>query len=133
MLKRAVKTVDYRRVLCVWLRVVLSLPAKQISLAVGLQPGTVRRLQSDFGRLGSTALLKAGRGGAHHRYLTDRDERTLVSKYRRRTRYGEPFNVQAFRTEFERRVGKPVASSTIYRLLQRHGCRRLLPRARSRT
>jgi len=31
---------------------------------------------------------------------------------------------------YEQRVGKPVAPSTIYRLLERHGWRKVVPRPR---
>jgi transposase len=124
---------DYRRVLCVWLRLALSLSSRQIAVALGLSPSTVRRVQSDFTSYGPRSFSRKGRGGPHRRYLTEEEERNLVSKYRRRTRYGAAFNVTAFRAEFESKAGKSVALSTIYRLLMRHGCRQLLPRARPRT
>lgn len=132
LLKSTKTKSDYRRALCLWLRVVFSMSANEIATALGLRPVTVRSIQSHFNRAGIKAVLGVGRGGSRRGYLTKEEEEALVFKYRRRTRYGAPLNVIALRAEFERKVGRRVPSSTIYRLLARYGCRSLLPRPRSK-
>lgn len=121
---------EYRRLLCLWLRLALSLSAPQIGLVLGISAGTVRSIQSAFHKQGIGIVIGRARGGARHKYLSDDEELHLISKYRKRARSGAPLNVAAIRAEFQRKVGKTVALSTIYRMLARHGCRSLLPRAR---
>lgn len=130
LLRQTDTKANYRRLLCLWLRLMFSFSASQIGLAVGLRPGTVRRIHSEFYRYGITKILGPGRGGPHHRCLDEQDEFALIAKYRRRTRTGAALNVKALHAELERRVGRRVCLSTTYRMLARHGCRRLLPQAR---
>jgi transposase len=43
---------------------------------------------------------------------------------------GGMLKVAEIQRAYEQQVGKPVAASTIYRLLDRHGWRKLVPRPR---
>ena len=130
-LLREVKTkAEFQRVQAVWLRVTLELPDEQIAQAVGLSANTVRCLSSRFRRQGASALAGAGRGGRRHENLTVAQEQALLQPFLDPAGQGHLLQVSPIKTAYEQVVGHPVPPSTIYRLLGRHGWRKLAPRPR---
>ena len=130
-LLREVKTkAEFQRVQAVWLRVTLELSDEQIAQAVGLSANTVRCLSSRFRCQGVSALAGAGRGGRRHENLTVAQEQTLLQPFLDPAGRGHLLQVSPIKTAYEQVVGHPVPPSTIYRLLGRHGWRKLAPRPR---
>lgn len=121
---------EFRKVLCIWLKVALSLTANQIAIGVGLTPATVRKTQSRFAKAGVQALAGKQKGGRKRENLSFCREKQILSKFQRRAQRGFILPVDEIRKAYELSVGKVVAQSTIYRLIARHGLRRYLPRAR---
>ncbi len=68
------------------------------------------------------------RGGRHRELLTAAEEGKLLATFASLAEQGEITEVSAVRTALERPVGQVVAKSTVYRLLQRQGWRKLAPR-----
>jgi transposase len=58
------------------------------------------------------------------------DERLLLADFLGRARTGGIVVVQTIRQEYEKRLGREVSTSTVYRLLARHGWRKITPRSR---
>src|SRR3954453_7427289 len=63
---------DYRRVLCLWLRAALGLPAAEVALALGWGTSSVYNLQSRYQHERAGALLGTGRGGRRRAWLSCR-------------------------------------------------------------
>ena len=84
-LTRLLQTVDskadYRRVLCLWLRAALGLPAAEVALALGWRTSSVYNLQSRYQHEGATALLGAGRGGRRRAWLSPEQEQRLLDSF----------------------------------------------------
>ena len=100
-------------------------------------PGTVespkrqsKRLISTYNRLGVAAVETPGKGGRRHQYLTRQEEEQFLTPFFARAEAGEIATVREIWQAFEARVGEKVDDSTIYRLLDRHGWRKLMPRPR---
>src|SRR5438270_3886714 len=100
-------------------------------------PGTVgspkrrcKRLISTYNRFGVVAVETPGKGGRRHQYLRREEEEQFLAPFFARAQSGEIATVQEIWRAFEERVGHPVDESTIYRLLDRHGWRKLMPRPR---
>lgn len=130
-LRREVKTkAEFQRVQAVWLRVTLGLSDEQIAQAVGLSANTVRCLSSRFRCQGTSALAGEGRGGRRHENLTVAQEQALLQPFLDPAGQGHLLQVSPIKTAYEQVVGHPVPRSTIYRLLGRHGWRKLAPRPR---
>jgi transposase len=70
----------------------------------------------------------AGKGGRRHEYLTVEQERQLLAPFFARAETGEIATAGQIKRAFEAQVGHEVDESTIYRLLKRHGWRKLVPR-----
>ena len=104
--------------------------AEEIALHTGVSATTVHRVISIYNRLGPTALETPGKGGRRHEYLTLQEEREFLAPFFAQAESGEIATVAQIQRAFEARVGHEVDDSTIYRLLARHGWRKLMPRPR---
>lgn len=119
----------YQRLQCVWLAT-QGQTAEQIALALGWHPNSVRRVQRRFGAEGEAALLGAPTGGRRHQYLTEAEEAALLEPFLAQAEQGGVLVATAVRAAYEQAVGRRVPKSTIYRLLARHGWRKVTPRPR---
>jgi transposase len=120
----------YQRVLCVWLRAELGLTNEQIARAIGWQAGTVKKVHSSFLRQGEEALRGPGRGGRRNAYLTPDEEARFLKRYVEKAAQGGVLVVSEIKADYEARIGHKVPKSTVYRMLARHGWRKLTPRPR---
>ena len=128
LLDQAVTKADYRRGLCVWLRAGLGMPAAEIARALGWSIGTVHNLHSRYLQEGAPALAGCGRGGRCRQFLTVAEEEKLLAEFVAEAEQGDLTEISAIRVALEQQVGQAVAKSTVYRLLERHGWRKLIPR-----
>lgn len=92
----------------------------------------MRRVISTYNRLGIAAIETPGTGGRRHEYLTLEQERAFLQPFFVCAERGEIATTEHIQQAFEAEVKHPVHMSTIYRLLDRHGWRKLVPRPRHR-
>jgi transposase len=121
---------EYRRVECVWLRATVGLSAAQIATVLGWHVSSVYDLHSRYWREGIPALEGPGRGGRHRQNLSLAQEQELLAQFRGAAAQGDLLEARAVRDTYMKWVGHPVPKSTVYRLLARHGWRKLAPRPR---
>lgn len=129
-LKQARSKAEFQRVQCLWLRAVLGLNANQVARAVGWHPTSVRRLQARYLHEGQAVLKGPGRGGRRHENLTLPEEQRLLEGFLARAEQGGMLEVSQVKRAYEKALGHAVPKSTIYRMLARHGWRKLAPRPR---
>jgi transposase len=128
LLAQAASPAEYERILCVWLRASLGLTCQQIATVFGWHPGSVRNLQARVLREGVVVLQQPGRGGRHRAHLTLAEEQDLLADFCWTAGEGGVVEAGPLRAAYEKQVEHPVAKSTLYRLLARHGWRKLVPR-----
>ncbi len=104
--------------------------AEEIALHTGVSATTVHRVISMYNRLGPAALETPGKGGRRHQYLTLEEEKVFLAPFFTQAENGEIATSAQIQRAFEAKVGHEVDESTIYRLLTRHGWRKLMPRPR---
>ena len=104
--------------------------AEDIAKHCGVSKATVHQVISNYNRFGVGAVETPGRGGRRHQYLTREEERAFVAPFFTRAQQGAIATTAEIHMAFESRVGHKVEDSTIYRLLNRHGWRKLVPRPR---
>lgn len=121
---------EFERILCVWLRLALSLNSKQIATAIGWTAGSVRRVQARFANEGIRCFVSKPTGGRKRENISIEREERILEKFVQQAKRGIPLNVPQLKQAYELSVGRAVPRSTIYRLIHRHGLKRLLPRAR---
>jgi transposase len=102
--------------------------AAQIAKHCGVSTTTVHHLISAYNRRGVAAVETPGKGGRRAQYLTLEQEQQFLAPFFAQARVGSISTAAQIKQAFEAQVGQEVAESTIYRLLDRHGWRKLVPR-----
>ena len=129
-LKRASSRSEYQRIQCVLIRATLGSSAKEIAQLLGWSTATVHVMHSRWAKEGEAIFDVRGRGGRRHQHLTPEQEQELLAPFVQRARDGGMLTVGELQQAYRDRVGQDVARSTIYRLLERHGWRKVVPRPR---
>ena len=128
LLDQAASKAEYQRVLCVWLRAALAMPAAEIATALGWSTGAVHNLHSRSLHEGASALLGGDHGGRRRALLSVEEEQALLQTFTAVAEQGGVAEASRIRAALEQQVGHRVPKSTVYRLLARHGWRKLVPR-----
>lgn len=105
----------------------LTLPA--VAALMGRSRATVVRLRKQFKEwyFGHEVRKKKG-GGKHREYLTsEREQDFLAGFFDAASRGGVPV-VSEVKKSLEEKLGHDVAETTVYRMLARHGWRKIVPR-----
>jgi transposase len=97
--------------------------AAHIAQACGVSKATVHQLISAYNRFGVAAVETPGKGGRRNQYLTLEQERAFLQPYLARAAQGDVATAAEIQQALEAEVKQPVAPSTLYRLLARHGWR----------
>jgi len=104
-------------------------PASEIAKHTATSLRTVHQVIADYNRVGESAIQPRTRQGKNPgAYLSFEQEATFLEAFKEPAKKGHLTTIQAIQTDFEAKVGTSVAPSTIYRLLDRHGWRKLAPR-----
>ena len=127
-LKKAEGKPEFQRIQCVLLRVTLQASAKDIAQVVGWTTGTVRVMHSHFAKLGDAFFDITKRGGRHRQNLTLEEEVQFLKPFFDRAKTGNILVASEIKQAYEAVLGRKVAESTIYRLLERHNWRKIAPR-----
>ena len=129
-LQQAQSKAEFQRIQCLWLRASLGLNADQVAAAIGWQPTSVRRLQAQYLKEGEQVLQAVGRGGRRNQNLTVEEEQQLLAEFRSQARRAGMLEVSQIKQAYEDLIGHTVPKSTVYRMLARHGWRKIAPRRR---
>lgn len=104
--------------------------AVDIAKHAGTTVSMVHQVISNYNRLGVSAVETPGKGGRRHQYINLEGEQAFLAPFFSRAERGEIATAGEIKQAFEAKVGHKVDDSTIYRLLNRHGWRKLMPRPR---
>ncbi len=130
MLKKAKNKWEYRRIQCILLRISQKLTAEKVGEAVGLHTGSVWRIWSKYLREGMEGIIGEKRGGRHREVLTEEEEKAILEPFEKRSAKGELVTIREVHESVCKKSGIKNAPSTTYRLLHRHGWRKVMPRKR---
>lgn len=103
--------------------------AEEIATCVGVSKSLVQKMISRYNREGIEAIEIKSCGGRYHEYLTMEEEKQFLAPFWQLAERGEITTTKAIHRAYEERVRKSVHETTIYRLLERHSWRKLLPRS----
>ena len=127
-LKKAEGKPEFQRIQCILLRATLGASAKDIAQVVGWTTGTVRVMHSHYAKEGDDFFEIAHRGGRHRQNMTLEAESRFLAPFFERAKAGGILTVSEIKAAYEAQLGREVAESTVYRLLARHGWRKIAPR-----
>ena len=125
--KNKEKTVDK------WLEV-LELQAagktrKEISEKTGYDKQYITELVSEYKKKGLEEYAKKQYKG-NHRNMSVAEETEIISDYKKLAARGEIVEVSAIKIAYEEKAGHAIGGGQIYRVLHRHGWRKVMPRSK---
>ncbi len=78
---------------------------------------------------GINALLPKKRIG-NHRNLSIEEENALLESFAKQAEAGQMVDLNDLKSEYIKKVGHSIGGSQIYRMLKRHGWRKVMPRSK---
>jgi len=121
------KTDEYRRMQCVHLGLLYpNMSAKEIGKITLYSESRVWAIHALYRGNGLEALTDK-RGGRYRENMTLDEERQLLAGFEEQSESGKLVVAGKIKLAYEEKVGKEVAESTIYRMLARHGFRKIVP------
>ena len=128
LLRKAANAWEVRRIQCVLMRAARDMTSDDIAPLVGLQPESVRRIWKRYLDEGDTALIGENRGKARgNAHLTLAQEKKILHPLIGRAGRGQLITIRTAHAAVCKTVGKHVDLSTTYRMLSRHGWRKIVP------
>ena len=103
-------------------------PAKSVALHTGLAEQTVHNLVSSYNRHGPQVMQGPGKGGRRRAYSSLEEERAFLEPFFQKALTGQIATVAEIKREWEKILGRKVHKTTVYRLLERHEWRKVVPR-----
>ena len=102
---------------------------KEIAEQMETSPDMISRWVSAYAKGGVSALLPKKRTGNRRNMSVD-EEREFLSEYRKQAQQGQIVEVSQIEAAYEEKVGHSIGSGQIYRVLHRHGWRKVMPRSK---
>jgi transposase len=103
-------------------------PAREIAKHTGLAEQTVHNLVSHYNRRGPEALEGPGKGGRRRSYLNWEEEVKLLQSFEKKTLTGQVATAMEIKRVLEKTLGHEVDRSMVYKMLKRHGWRKVMSR-----
>ena len=100
----------------------------EIALHLGVSQGFVRKVIQQYNRRGGSGLESPGKGGRRNCYLSWDAEKQLIDSFEEKASRGQIATAMQIKLAYEHKCGFGVHKTTIYRLLERHQWRKIVPR-----
>jgi len=118
---------ECRRVQCVYLGVLFpSMTAQEIGEITLYSKSQVWAIHGKYKKEGLEGLIDS-RGGRYRENMTIDEESKFLEPFVEKSKTGTLVVAGEIKKSYEAKIGKDVAESTIYRLLDRHGFRKIVP------
>lgn len=104
---------------------------EQTAAVLGVGRATVPRLQARLRQEMRSGGASGKRwGGRRRELMTFGEEQAFLSPWEEQAKVGGVLVVSAIRAALAQRLGRPIVASVVYRLLERHGWRKVAPDTR---
>lgn len=122
---------ELREAMSVVLSGAMGMTLPRVGELIGRSRASVARFQSEFRSWFCSRPVKERKwGGRRRAYLTFEEEKEFLSVFFDVVSRGGILVVSEVRTTLEKKLGHKVAETTVYRMLARHGWRKIVPRRR---
>lgn len=102
---------------------------KEIAAATGFHHAHISNLIRKYFEEGLQAISEKHYTG-NRRNISIEEEAAFLEEYRQRGEKGHILDVREIKAAYEEKVGHRIGSSQIYRVLHRHGWRKVMPRSK---
>src|SRR5215469_4500810 len=101
--------------------------AEEIAECVGVSKSLVQKIIPRYNREGIHAIEIKSSGGRYHDYMSVEEEKKFLSPFWERAERGELSTTREIHRAYEEQINQKVHETTIYRLLDRHEWRKVIP------
>ena len=101
--------------------------SQEIANHLSVSVSFVHKTVSEYNRFGASSIETKGKGGRHHSYLKPEEERLFMESFIAKAQKGQIATASQIKEAYEKRIGKNVHKTTIYRLLERNGWSKIVP------
>ena len=102
---------------------------EEVAQRTGYRRGTVSVIVRKYFQGGLEAVVGNHCGG-NRRNMSFEEEAALLEEYREKAEQGHMLDVRELERAYEEKVGHHIGSGQIYRVLKRHGWRKVMPRSK---
>lgn len=102
---------------------------KQIAQATEYNSAYVSQLVSKYCNQGLSAIIENHYAG-NRRNMSYDEEEAFLAEYKEQAERGQIIEVSAIKSAYEKKVGHLIGKGQIYRVLKRHGWRKIMPRSK---
>lgn len=103
---------------------------EQTATILGVSRATVGRLQQTFRKMKGSVSYSRNWGGRRRAQMTIKEEEEFLAPWVEQAQQAQMIVVSPIRAALSQHLKKPVAASVVYRLLSRHGWRKVAPDTR---
>ncbi len=119
---------EMRQAMAVLLPAELNTSLEQTARLLGVGRATVPRLQAGFRERRQSHKEETKNWGGRRRFLMSREEEeTFLKPWIEQAQSGRVLVLSPIRAALAQHLGRPVKASVVYRLLARHGWRKVAP------
>ncbi len=129
LLGEAKTSAETKRIQCILFRELEKMDAQRIGALIGLSESYVRAVWEKYKKDKNNALIGERRGkGRYRAHLSLEEEKKFLEPLMGNAKAGHILIVNKIQKAYEKKLKKEVHHSVIYRLLHRHGWRKIAPR-----
>ena len=102
---------------------------REISLRTGYNERYITKLMGDYAKQGLEEFLRI-KHTSHYRLLSENEEAEILAGIEKEAEAGTVLTIGNITAAIEEKLGRKASKMYIYRLLRRHGWRKIMPRSR---
>ena len=99
----------------------------EISMRTGFNERYITTLMGLYKKQGLEEYIRI-KQTSHRRNLTEAEEAKVLAECAKEAEAGKVLTVKTIRERFEKRLGRKTSHNYVYRVLKRHGWRKIMPR-----
>jgi transposase len=103
--------------------------SQEIANQLAVSKSLVNKTISEYNKQGPSTIDTIGKGGRKNSYMTMEQEGKFMDLYLLKAQQGQVATATEIKEGFEKEIGKKVHKTSIYRLLDRHNWRKVVPRS----
>jgi transposase len=119
---------EFRRFQSIWLRVSKGLSVSEIASATCYSASWIRQLHSLYKHGGSDAIAISEKGGRYNENMSKSEEDIFIKPFLEAAKAGGILEVSGIHSALEKKLGREIKKSVVYRLLHRYDWRKIAPR-----
>ena len=101
----------------------------EITRITGINKSGIYRLYNRYREQGLEEYVR-NKHTSHRRVLSEAEEKEILNEFEKAAEAGQVVTAQDIKKAFDQKIGRDTGSVYIYRLLKRHGWRKVMPRSR---